>query len=133
MTEKNERVCSVPGCGQPHHARGLCQKHYDEMRKKDRRARRLGSGTTGRERVRVCSVPECNRPHHARGYCKLHYARLSKSGTSTEAAVDESNPPDARRDRSKFLAWRLQLIRWRHKLMQADKAEEAASELGNDD
>jgi len=129
VPEKARRVCSVPGCNRPHHARGLCQKHYDEFRKKDRRARRLARAGGG-NRVRVCSVPGCNRPHHARGYCKLHYARFTKTGRAVPDAP--AAPPDPRRNRNRFLAWRLELIRWRHRLLQTRLAEEAANELDED-
>ena len=25
--------CTVPGCGEPHHARGYCTDHYQELRR----------------------------------------------------------------------------------------------------
>lgn len=129
MAQRSKRVCNVSGCNEPHHARGLCQKHYDELRKKDRKARRLGKGSPNRDKGRTCSVSGCNRPHHAKGYCKLHYARLAKPKDASEPReIDENNPPDARKSRGRFLNWRLELIRKRHKAVQIAMSEEAEAE-----
>ena len=103
----NANECSDPGCGRATHARGLCQMHYDRLRKRDpgfsaappARERRAAprpafggpSGGAGGSaapyryglQVRaplqsVCSVPGCGAPHHAKGYCKSHYSRIRR-------------------------------------------------------
>jgi len=28
------KQCSVPGCGRPHHAKGYCKAHYNQMQRR---------------------------------------------------------------------------------------------------
>jgi len=84
--------CSAPGCGQPTHARGLCQKHYDQSRARETRPRAApASGApkaAGRPRQvaeTTCSFPGCTAAHHAKGYCKSHYSRARRRGRSRSA------------------------------------------------
>jgi len=65
------RICSIPGCGRKHKAKGWCFKHYMRMK-------RSGDPLIiSRERSspvsEACSVPGCNRKHWGKGYCSLHY------------------------------------------------------------
>lgn len=64
--------CSSPGCTQPVHARGLCQMHYDRMRKRNGRPPASPSR---------CTVPGCGKPHHAHGLCQSHYDAMRKGGS----------------------------------------------------
>lgn len=133
MPKTPEAGCSVPGCNQPHHARGLCQTHYNEQRKKWQRTERLEPASASRSGIRTCSVEGCKRPHHARGYCKLHYARLVRPRLKAAGApADADVPPDPEADRERFLAWRMEALRRRHRLMQQKINEEAARELEED-
>jgi hypothetical protein len=87
------KTCSESGCGRATHARGLCQKHYDQSRARDTRPR----GATAPEPARpagrprqatetTCSFPGCTAAHHARGYCKSHYSRARRRGKSRSTA-----------------------------------------------
>lgn len=38
------RTCSVDGCGQPHHAKGLCSRHYEARRASELNQRVLHLG-----------------------------------------------------------------------------------------
>ena len=62
------RTCSVPGCGRPHEARGLCAYHYG----RESRASALSG---------ICKVPGCGRPVEARGWCNPHYQRWKRTGS----------------------------------------------------
>lgn len=62
------RICTVPGCGRPHDARGLCAYHYG----RESRASALSG---------ICKVPGCGRPVEARGWCNPHYQRWKRTGS----------------------------------------------------
>ena len=116
------RLCCVQGCGKPHHARGYCQRHYDEFRKNDRISVRTGVST----KRKICSVPGCHRFHHARGYCKMHYAKIVKAGVSggNSKSVVPTTPivlPSPEADPEGFREKRLLLIRQRHRLLLKKK------------
>lgn len=64
---RGKKVCKARGCRSPIHARGLCQRCYDKMRKKN------GGGVGQSGGPRACKVPDCDRPHHAQGYCQRCY------------------------------------------------------------
>lgn len=61
-----QRICSLPDCGNPFLARGLCSKHYWRLKR---------HGDVGPPTIRVCSVEGCGGKHVAIGLCSLHYQR----------------------------------------------------------
>lgn len=69
MAEK--RLCSVDGCGKPHLARGLCNKHYLRLRIHGHAL----AGGPERHQADFCSDQSCNRRHFSRGLCRRHYAK----------------------------------------------------------
>lgn len=89
--------CRVPGCRRKIHARRLCQRHYDEHRKKPQPARKPGRRRAAAAPAsppaipmappgvdmagKMCCVPGCTNPHHAKGYCKSHYGQLRRRGS----------------------------------------------------
>ncbi len=86
---KDTKQCSASGCGRATHARGLCQKHYDQSRSRETHPRATpaaksprASDGTREETATTCSFPGCTSPHHARGYCKSHYSRVRRRGKS---------------------------------------------------
>jgi hypothetical protein len=102
-------VCTIPGCGRPHMAKGWCGSHYNTARKHgdplflDKRAGAscgepgctTPAGRNGlckshylkrrRElgsqvRRGVCSIEGCVEPHVSKGYCEDHYYRWRRYG-----------------------------------------------------
>lgn len=84
-------LCSTPGCGGTHHARGMCGREYDAWRR--------GPG------ARPCDTPGCPNPRRARGYCTTCLGRLARYGdpeydpaaSVEEIAVERAvlgEPPD---------------------------------------
>lgn len=75
---KEHEVCTHPGCGRPHKARGYCQTHYMQFRR--------GVSAIGEIRSRVrekppeCAEDGCCEPVKAKGLCKRHYQRLLRHG-----------------------------------------------------
>ena len=62
-------ACAAPGCARAQVAKGLCFRHYQQVR-------RRGRLTPERERTygrKGCRVPGCAGSHSSRGYCKRHY------------------------------------------------------------
>lgn len=82
-TPKERGTCQMEGCGQPHKAKGLCMKHYNEAREGPTRPRGSGSRTT-----RVCDIEGCERPHRARGLCHHHYNAAARDGTLPGMDID---------------------------------------------
>ena len=74
------RTCADPGCNRPVHAKGLCQKHYDAMRK-----------SSAGKRQKACSVPGCNGEHHAQGFCQKHYDQRRKKTRKVPCRVPTCN------------------------------------------
>lgn len=70
---KAKGICSLDGCGKPHHQHGYCQAHFA-------RWRRHGDPLGGRIKRVGCSVAGCAEKHHAKGYCAVHLARFNHYG-----------------------------------------------------
>lgn len=80
-------ICTIPECGKPHYALGLCQKHYT-------RQRNYGS-TDGKAPKRpkpVCAVSGCERTVGYFGYCKMHWRRLQSRGDAGEVGKELGKP-----------------------------------------
>ena len=109
-----DRTCSVEGCANKVHARGMCGKHYQQDRasrngaKQCRRAgctllavldglcrphymkrRRLDEEKELRN-ARRCSVEGCERPYDINGYCHLHYQRMRKTGQTGPVSLQRA-------------------------------------------
>ena len=62
-------MCSVGACDKAQIAKGLCFRHYQQIR-------RYGRLTPERERAygrTDCRVSDCAERHSSRGFCKRHY------------------------------------------------------------
>ncbi len=76
-------ACSVEGCGQPVHARGLCGTHYARLE-------RTGTTADPPRSPETCSIEGCDRPYRTSGYCALHYKRFKRLGDATAGWVAPS-------------------------------------------
>jgi hypothetical protein len=79
------RICSVDGCGKPHHAHGYCAVHAA-------RFARLGDPLAGgmfrsKNNGATCRVDGCTSPSKKRGFCDAHYARWRRHGDPTAGEV----------------------------------------------
>lgn len=66
------QVCEVEDCEREVYARGLCGRHYKQLR-------RHGEGQS-EQGPRPCSVEGCERQAVTRGMCHGHYLRWSRQG-----------------------------------------------------
>lgn len=71
----SERVCSVPGCGRVHRARGFCGGHYQRWQRGDETDTLL---TTPYTPPATCSVEGCERVVRGGGLCSFHHLRQWK-------------------------------------------------------
>ena len=62
----NFGYCSVSECKRAAYCKGMCQMHYQQIKR--------------RENTKVCDVPGCGAPHEARGLCSAHWQRQYKHG-----------------------------------------------------
>ena len=76
--DENE-TCGVAGCGRPRTARGLCNRHYQQMRRHGRLTPEREYG----ERHRSCQVPSCGEGAVAKGLCARHYQQVRRHGHLT--------------------------------------------------
>lgn len=60
-------MCTIPDCGKPVKATGLCVVHY---------ARQYRLRNAKPKVVRLCEIEGCENRHEARGLCSAHYQRL---------------------------------------------------------
>lgn len=72
-----QRVCSYPGCGRKHWAKGLCKGHYvmAYVRKQTLRA----INVNGVKPIHKCAFPGCTNTTK-RIYCGTHETRIRKHG-----------------------------------------------------
>lgn len=69
-----ERICSVPGCGGKHEAKGFCMTHYSRLLRGDDIAapvRRVGVR-------RECSIDGCENRGVTKGLCRTHDYRARR-------------------------------------------------------
>jgi hypothetical protein len=75
---REERKCSVDGCGRRHKGKSFCEKHL-------RIYNNHGDPLGGRQKFvgygLTCSIEGCYREHRSNGYCEAHYKRARKYGS----------------------------------------------------
>ena len=71
--------CKIENCEGKHHARGLCSKHYQKVRKEGK----LEKHERQSRQVNPCSVSGCKEKYHCKGYCLNHYRRWQRNGDLT--------------------------------------------------
>lgn len=77
MTTLTDRMCSVEGCKNLWHSRGLCNTHYSRWRNDGYPQ----PNESLKQRNRICSVVECGLKHSSNGYCIKHHRRWKKHGS----------------------------------------------------
>ena len=79
------KACSVDGCGKAAESRGMCDTHYQ-------RIRRHGTlEVAPRPEAPNCKVDGCSKVALARGLCSAHYHRQRRSRTG-EISPDPISP-----------------------------------------
>ena len=74
-----QRTCSIDGCDGKHLARGLCSKHYQQLK-------HSGDFTPHKpDPTRPCSVDGCTNYGHLKGMCEKHYHRMRRHGTTDDS------------------------------------------------
>ena len=69
-------MCEAPDCDRKTYARGLCARHYKQVRR---------HGAVQQDRPAApCTVPACGRTAVTRGWCHGHYLRWSRTGDLQE-------------------------------------------------
>ena len=103
-----ERTCSIPGCEEPHSARGWCEYHYHQWHVHgdpfvSKNHRWYPKETT-------CKVEGCDRSGRiVRGMCTMHYGRWLKYGDPGEPGRRTRLPGEGRIDNNGYVvvgAWR---------------------------
>lgn len=74
-------TCSEPGCGRPARARGLCSKHYQRLRYREKRSNAAGPDGDGalKRGMGVCEVEGCDQQVYARKMCSKHFMEWVRS------------------------------------------------------
>lgn len=73
----NRHECEVEGCDRPTRCKGLCNKHYERLR----RTGSIGVAGDARRKPAVqCSVDGCPKEAKARTLCAGHYANWRTTG-----------------------------------------------------
>lgn len=88
MPPRTHFICTIPGCGKTHEARGYCATHYKrwQMHGDPMANPFVPKGD------KLCSIDGCNEVMQAKGYCKEHYRRWYNHGDPLEGRppIDES-------------------------------------------
>ena len=75
-------TCTAPNCNSTCVAKGLCSRHYQQMR---RNGRFIPERAYRRALSPLYSVTDCNAPHVAKGHCARHYQQMRRNGRITSA------------------------------------------------
>lgn len=86
MTEnvKPQKVCAVSNCDRTHYAKGLCVRHYQQMRRGNKTPGQVIAHPNDRETASKnlqCQATNCQRTRVTSRYCWLHEQRLRTKGT----------------------------------------------------
>lgn len=66
----------MAGCGKPVAGRGVCNTHYQRLRKHGSPLVSLYQTDKGH----LCAIEDCERAAERRGWCRMHYARFERHG-----------------------------------------------------
>jgi hypothetical protein len=76
-SESCKPLCSVDDCTSIAKCKGMCQVHYDRVRRRGKTTLSVRSPMSSLE----CIAPGCKRPALTMGECKLHRNRMRKHGS----------------------------------------------------
>jgi hypothetical protein len=82
-THQEMKKCSVQDCDEEVCAKGMCDRHYRQVRTKGRL--REEPRIT---QVKLCSVEGCGRAHYGLGFCRDHYAQNKRNNETRKCKVD---------------------------------------------
>lgn len=83
------RLCSIPNCGKPHYAHGVCNQHYQKWRSTGE----FGAYIQARKpKPTICAEPDCASEAHCRGFCKKHYSRVRRHGDPKAGRTSQGVP-----------------------------------------
>jgi hypothetical protein len=80
-------TCSVKNCDDPVQARGLCQRHYAQMRKHGR----ILEKDNHRNKGCTCVVEGCDKPAKTKGYCNKHFQQIWGKGEISKNTIKDLN------------------------------------------
>ena len=76
--------CCMPRCTNEHHSRGLCNTHYQQVRREGDLDLFTAAADLRRE---TCRGPECDRAARTKGLCNAHYMQESRGKPLTPLRV----------------------------------------------
>lgn len=85
--------CSFDGCGKLHYAKGLCQGHYNQLRKGHSLRPLRTPGPIG------CRFAGCGNQARSRGLCSGHYMQLRIEGPEALRPLNQGTRAGRRRKR----------------------------------
>lgn len=80
-------TCTVDHCNDPIQARGLCQRHYAQMRKHGRILEKDNHKNKGC----ICVVDGCDKPAKTKGYCNKHSQQMWNKGEISKNTIKDLN------------------------------------------
>jgi len=88
------KICEKAGCSKPVHARNLCLRHYQILR------RSTEFVTLAKKPKKSCKVTNCNNTSRALGYCNKHYKQVKAHGRTFVNKLDE------RKSKKSYIIWK---------------------------
>ena len=126
-------ICAVEGCGRPHLARGMCNKHYKQWRIRQP-PDKLREEQLQREKSRPkrCSIEGCTRAVASRGLCNTHWMQWWRSQNLERARENDrkkrlENPEGIRETKRRYRSTHQESIReYRRKQRRANPEKHRA-------
>jgi len=84
VRRRTDRTCSVAGCGAKHAAKGLCNRHWQQVRRLGHTLEEptfaIETDTAQCKFVDPDTGEQCPRGHYGRGWCQKHWRRWYEHG-----------------------------------------------------
>lgn len=109
------KTCYAPSCKEKSYSKGLCSRHYNNVRNGVVSPNRDSFG----DKVNCKAVAPCQNEATLQGYCRLHYERVKTNGSENVKEIYDTCPvPEC--GRRKFISSRIckrcNQFRWRFSL-----------------